>query len=62
MRIDLYKIILNLLLVVLMTVSLIMITDGSVDTINSNNVIGFILVIITFFIAIIINNDKNSVR
>lgn len=62
MNIDLYKIILNLLLVVLMTVSLIMITDGSVDTINSNNVIGFILVIITFFIAIIINNDKNSVR
>lgn len=60
MKIDLYKIILNLLLVVLMTVSLIMITDGSVDTINSNNVIGFILVIITFFIAIIINNDKKK--
>lgn len=57
MRIDLYKIILNLLLVVLMTVSLIMITDGSVDTINSNNVIGFILVIIAFFAAIVVNKD-----
>lgn len=57
MKIDLYKIILNLLLVVLMTVSLIMITDGSVDTINSNNVIGFILVIIAFFAAIVVNKD-----
>lgn len=61
MKIDLFKYILKLLLIPLMCVSLVMLTDGSVDNISSTNVIGFILTIVVLIIAIIINsNDKRD--
>lgn len=58
MKIDLFKIILKLLLIPLMCVSLIMLTDGSIDEITGNNVMGFILTIVSVFMAIIINIDN----
>ena len=61
MKIDLFKYILKLLLIPLMCVSLVMLTDGSVDTISSTNIIGFILTIVVLIITIIINsNDKRD--
>lgn len=44
-----------------MCISLVMLTDGSVDTITCNNVIGFILTIVVLIMTIIINsNDKRD--
>lgn len=61
MKIDLFKYILKLLLIPLMCISLVMLTDGSVDNISSTNVIGFILTIVVLIITIIINsNDKRD--
>lgn len=61
MKIDLFKYILKLLLIPLMCVSLIMLTEGSIDNISSTNIIGFILTIIVLIITIIINsNDKRD--
>ena len=61
MKIDLFKYILKLLLIPLMCVSLVMLTEGSVDTISSINIIGFILTIVVLIITIIINsNDKRD--
>lgn len=61
MKIDLFKYILKLLLIPLMCISLVMLTDGSVDTITGNNIIGFILTIVVFIMTIIINsNDKRD--
>lgn len=60
MKVDLFKYILNLLLIPLMTVSLVMLTDGRVDTITGNNVIGFILAIISFIIIVVINVDNKK--
>lgn len=61
MKIDLFKYILKLLLIPLMCVSLVMLTDGSIDNISSTNVIGFILTIVVLIITIIINsNDKRD--
>lgn len=57
MKIDLFKYILKLLLIPLMCISLVMLTEGSIDEINGNNVMGFILTIIVLIIAIIINSD-----
>lgn len=61
MKIDLFKYILKLLLIPLMCISLVMLTDGSIDNISSTNVIGFILTIVVLVITIIINsNDKRD--
>ena len=61
MKIDLFKYILKLLLIPLMCISLVMLTDGSVDTITCTNVIGFILTIVVLIMTIIINsNDKRN--
>lgn len=61
MKIDLFKIILKLLLIPLICVSLVMLTEGSIDEITGNNVMGFILAIIALIMTIIINsNDKRS--
>lgn len=61
MKIDLFKYILKLLLIPLMCISLVMLTDGNVDTITCTNVIGFILTIVVLIITIIINsNDKRD--
>lgn len=61
MKIDLFKYILKLLLIPLMYVSLVMLTEGSIDNISSTNVIGFILTIVVLIITIIINsNDKRD--
>ena len=61
MKIDLFKYILKLLLIPLMCVALVMLTEGNIDEITSNNVIGFILTIIVLIIVIIINsNDKRN--
>ena len=61
MKIDLFKIILNLSLIVLMIISLAMLTHGSIDTINEVNIDGFILAIVTLLMAVIINiNDKDK--
>lgn len=61
MKIDLFKIILKLLLIPLMCVAVIMLTEGSIDEITGNNVMGFILAIIALIMTIIINsNDKRS--
>lgn len=61
MKIDLFKIILKLLLIPLMCVSLVMLTEGSIDEITGNNVMGFILAIIALIMTIIINsNDKRN--
>lgn len=61
MKIDLFKYILKLLLIPLMCVSLVMLTDGSIDNISSTNVIGFILTIVVLIMTIIINsNDKRD--
>lgn len=44
-----------------MCISLVMLTDGSIDNISSTNVIGFILTIVVLVITIIINsNDKRD--
>lgn len=61
MKVDLFKYILKLLLIPLMCISLVMLTDGSIDNISSTNVIGFILTIVVLIITIIINsNDKRD--
>lgn len=61
MKVDLFKYILKLLLIPLMCVSLVMLTNGSIDNISSTNVIGFILTIVVLIITIIINsNDKRD--
>lgn len=61
MNIDLFKYILKLLLIPLMCVSLVMLTEGSIDEITGNNVMGFILTIVVLIIVIIINsNDKRN--
>lgn len=61
MKIDLFKIILKLLLIPLICVALVMLTEGSIDEITGNNVMGFILAIIALIMTIIINsNDKRS--
>ena len=61
MNLDLFKYILKLLLIPLMCISLVMLTDGSVDTITGNNIIGFILTIVVLIMTIIINsNDKRD--
>lgn len=61
MKIDLFKYILNLLLIPLMYISLVMLTEGSIDNISSTNVIGFILTIVVLIMTIIINsNDKRD--
>lgn len=61
MKIDLFKYILKLLLIPLMCISLVMLTEGSIDNISSTNVIGFILTIVVLIITIIINsNDKHD--
>ena len=58
MKIDLFKYILKLLLIPLMCVSLVMLTEGSIDNISNVNVVGFILAIIVLIITIIINDDN----
>nr|DAW49029.1 MAG TPA: hypothetical protein [Crassvirales sp.] len=59
MKIDLFKYILKVLLILLMCVALIMLTEGNIDNISSTNVMGFILTIVVLIIIIIINsNDK----
>ena len=61
MKIDLFKYILKLLLIPLMGVSLVTLTEGSIDNISSINIIGFILAIVVLIITIIINsNDKRD--
>lgn len=61
MKIDLFKYILKLLLIPLMVVSLVMLTEGSIDNITSINIIGFILAIVVLIITTIINsNDKRD--
>ena len=61
MKIDLFKYILKLLLIPLMCVALVMLTEGSIDEITGNNVMGFILAIIATIMTIIINsNDKRN--
>lgn len=61
MKVDLFKYILKLLLIPLMCVSLVMLTEGSIDEITSNNVMGFILAIVVLIIVIITNsNDKRN--
>lgn len=61
MKIDLFKYILKLLLIPLMCISLVMLTEGSIDNISNTNVIGFILTIVVLIITIIINsNDKRD--
>ena len=61
MKIDLFKYILKLLLIPLMCVSLVMLTEGSIDNISNTNIIGFILAIVVLIITIIINsNDKRD--
>lgn len=62
MKIDLFKIILNLSLIVLMIISFVMLTYGSIDTINEVNIDGFILAIVALLMAVIINiNDKDKI-
>lgn len=61
MKVDLFKYILKLLLIPLMCVSLVMLTEGSIDEITSNNIMGFILTIVVLIIVIVINsNDKRN--
>lgn len=61
MKVDLFKYILKLLLIPLMCISLVMLTEGSIDEITGNNVMGFILAIIALIMTIIINsNDKRN--
>ena len=51
MNLDLFKLILNLLIIPLMVVSLSMITNG--------NIVGYILFIVLMLMSIIINGDDN---
>lgn len=59
MKVDLFKYILKLLLIPLMCVSLVMLTEGSIDEITGNNVIGFILAIVVLIMTIIITSKDN---
>lgn len=61
MKIDLIKYILKVLVIPLMVVSLVMLTEGSIDDISSTNIIGFILAIVVLIITVIVDsNDKRD--
>lgn len=58
MNIDLFKYIMKLLIIPMMFISLLLITHGTDDSIDSINIIGFVLLIISF--TIIVTNAKNE--
>lgn len=58
MNLDLFKYILKLSVIPMMFVSLLLITHGTDDSIDSINIIGFVLLIISS--TIIITNTKNE--
>lgn len=58
MNLDLFKYIMKLLVIPMMFVSLLLITHGTDDSIDSINIIGFVLLIISF--TIIVTNTKNE--
>lgn len=58
MNIDLFKYIMKLSVIPMMFISLLLITHGTDDSIDSINIIGFVLLIISF--TIIITNAKNE--
>lgn len=58
MNIDLFKYIMKLSVIPMMFISLLLITHGTDDSIDSINIIGFVLLIISF--TIIVTNAKNE--
>lgn len=58
MNLDLFKYIMKLSVIPMMFVSLLLITHGTDDSIDSINIIGFVLLIISF--TIIVTNAKNE--
>lgn len=58
MNLDLFKYIFRLSVIPMMFVSLLLITHGTDDSIDSINIIGFVLLIISF--TIIITDAKNE--
>lgn len=58
MNLDLFKYIMKLSIIPMMFVSLLLITHGNDDSIDSINIIGFVLLIISF--TIIVTNTKNE--
>ena len=58
MNLDLFKYIMKLSVIPMMFVSLLLITHGTDDSIDSINIIGFVLLIISF--TIIVTNTKNE--
>lgn len=58
MNLDLFKYIMKLSVIPMMFLSLLLITHGTDDTIDSINIIGFVLLIISF--TIIVTNAKNE--
>lgn len=58
MNLDLFKYIMKLSVIPIMLISLLLITHGTDDNISVVNVIGFVLLIISF--TIIITNVKNE--
>lgn len=58
MNLDLFKYIMKLSIIPMMFVSLLLISHGDADNINGVNIIGFVLLIISF--TIIVTNAKNE--
>ena len=58
MNLDLFKYIMKLSVIPMMFVSLLLISHGDADSINGVNIIGFVLLIISF--TIIVTNAKNE--
>lgn len=58
MNLDLFKYIMKLSVIPMMFISLLLITHGTDDSIDSINIIGFVLLIISS--TIIITNAKNE--
>lgn len=58
MNIDLFKYIMKLSVIPMMFISLLLITHGTDDSIDSINIIGFVLLIISS--TIIVTNAKNE--
>lgn len=58
MNLDLFKYIMKLSIIPMMFVSLLLITHGTDDSIDGVNIIGFVLLIISF--TIIVTNAKNE--
>lgn len=58
MNLDLFKYIMKLSIIPMIFISLLFISHGDADTINGVNIIGFVLLIISF--TIIVTNAKNE--